>query len=219
MGISRPEIEVVVYFGEDDAAVENGIAARMKIKRVIRDHHLTRDFVDEKGYPPTQEYFLYSDEQNAYLSHCPNRFPDFQQLIHLDEIPTPLQFNSTSSDKDEKSVLYQEALERGVVVYLPEISSGGKPTLQKRSAPNGDPICRDPIKRRTYNAISWSDQGAFTGEMTSICVKFLQNGKRWFDGKKINQNFEDERCQKFGYLYDESLYSDEDTDEESDNES
>ena len=82
--------------------------------------------MDEKGYPPTQEYFLYSDEQvtttgykhehtlykflltqNAYLSHCPNRFPDFQQLIHLDEIPTPLQFNSTSSDKDEKSVLYQ----------------------------------------------------------------------------------------------------------------
>ena len=74
-------------------------------------------------------------------------------------------------------------------------------------------------KLSNHHLFSWSDQGAFTGEMTSICVKFLQNGKRWFDGKKINQNFEDERCLKFGYLYDESLYSDEDTDEESDNES
>ena len=37
--ISRPEIEVVVYFGGDDA-VENGIAARMKIKRVIRYCHI-----------------------------------------------------------------------------------------------------------------------------------------------------------------------------------
>eukprot|EP00091_Calanus_sinicus_P011982 TRINITY_DN2700_c0_g2_i2.p1 TRINITY_DN2700_c0_g2~~TRINITY_DN2700_c0_g2_i2.p1 ORF type:complete len:229 (+),score=58.37 TRINITY_DN2700_c0_g2_i2:960-1646(+) len=189
--IAMPEIEVLVYFGDGDVDKESGVAARMKMKRVIRYHHLTRDYVDEKGYPPTQEYFLYSDEQNAYLSHCPNRYPDFQQLIHLDEIPKPVQFNSTSSETDEKSVLYQEALERGVVVYLPEISSGGKPTLQKKSAPNGDPLCRDPIKRHTYNAISWSDQGAFTGEMTSICVKFLRNGKRWFDGKRINQNFEE----------------------------
>ena len=55
--------------------------------------------------------------------------------------------------------------------------------------------------------------------MTSICVKFLKNGKKWFDGKKINQNFEDQKCLKFGYLYDECLGSDEDTDEESDNES
>jgi len=219
--IAMPEIEVWVYFDDGENTDENGVAAMMKMKRVIRYHHLTRDFVDEKGYPPTQEYFLYSDEKNAYLSHCPNRYPDFQQLIHLDEIPTP--FNKGNKDekdeKDEKAVLYQEALERGVVVYLPEISTGGKPPEKKRSGQYDDRVCRDPIKRRTYNAISWSDQGAFTGEMTSICVKFLQNGKRWFDGKKINQNFEDERCQKFGYLYDESLYSDEDTDEESDNES
>jgi len=216
--ISRPEIEVLVYFGKGAAAEENGITARMKMKRVIRYHHLTRDYVDEKDYPPTQEYFLYSDEKNAYLSHCPNRFPDFQQLIHLDEIPSPRQLNSSSSEKDEKSVLYQEALERGVVVYLPEISSGGRPTLQKKEAPNGDPICRDPIKRHTYNAISWSDQGAFTGEMTSICLKLLQNGKRWFEGKKINQDFEGAKTSMFGYLFDEDLDSDEETDDEDDNE-
>ena len=71
----------------------------------VRYHHLTRDYVDEKDYSPTQEYFLYSD------------------------------------------------LERGVVVYLPEISSGGKPTL-KKSASEGSPICKDPIKRHGYNAIS-----------------------------------------------------------------
>ena len=34
--ISRPEIEVLVYFGRDANAEENGIAARMKMKRVIR---------------------------------------------------------------------------------------------------------------------------------------------------------------------------------------
>jgi len=218
--VCMPEVDVLVYFGNEEEDKEKGVAAKMKMKRVIRYHHLTRDFVDEKGYPPTQEYFLYSDEQNAYLSHCPNRYPDFQQLIHLDEIPRPFdKSNHATSDKDEKAVLYQEALERGVVVYLPEISSGGKPNLKKKSDAQGDPECRDPIKRRTYNAISWSDQGAFTGEMTSICVKFLKNGKKWFDGKKINQHFEDQKCLKFGYLYDECLGSDEDTDEESDNES
>ena len=55
--------------------------------------------------------------------------------------------------------------------------------------------------------------------MTSISVRFLRNGKRWFDGKRINQNFEDEKCLHFGHLYNEALNSDEDTDEESENES
>ena len=35
-------------------------ATQMKLKRTIRYHHLTRDFVDEASYPPTQEYILYS---------------------------------------------------------------------------------------------------------------------------------------------------------------
>ena len=34
--ISRPEIEVLVYFGKGGSAEENGIPAKMKIKRVIR---------------------------------------------------------------------------------------------------------------------------------------------------------------------------------------
>ena len=29
----------------------------------VRYHHLTRDYVDEKDYSPTQEYFLYSDQK------------------------------------------------------------------------------------------------------------------------------------------------------------
>jgi hypothetical protein len=41
--------------------------------------------------------------QRAYLSHCPNRFPDFQQLIELDEVPEPYK----GRENKEKSVLYQ----------------------------------------------------------------------------------------------------------------
>jgi len=216
--VAMPEIDVVVYF-TTECSSETGVHAKMKMKRVIRYHHLTRDYVDEKEHPPTQEYFLYSDQKNAYLSHCPNRYPDFQQLIYLDEIPTPFtNGNQTSSESDKKVVLYQEALERGVVVYLPEISSGGKPTLKKSSS-EGSKICKDPIKRHAYNAISWSDQGAFTGDMTSICLRFLQHGKRWFDGKNINQDFEEAKSEKFGYLYDKTLSSDEESDDETDNES
>ena len=63
----------------------------------------------------------------------------------------------------------------------------------------------------------WSDQGAFTGEMTSICLKLLHNGKRWFEGKKINQDFEEAKRSMFGYLFDEDLNSDEETDDEDDN--
>jgi len=216
--VAMPEIDVVVYF-TTECSSETGVHAKMKMKRVIRYHHLTRDYVDEKEHPPTQEYFLYSDQKNAYLSHCPNRYPDFQQLIYLDEIPTPFtNGNQTSTESDKKVVLYQEALERGVVVYLPEISSGGKPTLKKSSS-EGSKICKDPIKRHAYNAISWSDQGAFTGDMTSICLRFLQHGKRWFDGKNINQDFEEAKSEKFGYLYDKTLSSDEESDDETDNES
>jgi len=150
--IAMPEIDVIAFFGDDGSKVDTCVHAKMKIKRVIRFQHLTRDFVDEKDYSPTQEYFLYSDEKNAYLSHCPNRYPDFQQLIHLDEIPTPYN-NGTSGDDEKKNCLYQEALERGVVVYLPEISSGGKPTLKKTTSPHSL-VCKDPIKRHGYNAIS-----------------------------------------------------------------
>jgi hypothetical protein len=37
---------------------------------------------------------------------------------------------------------------------------------------------------------SWSDQGAFTGDMTAISLKFLERGKRWFDGTNINANYD-----------------------------
>ena len=52
--------------------------------------------------------------------------------------------------------------------------------------------------------------------MTSVCLKFVQRGKRWFDGKIINQNFEEVKNETFGYLYDKSLSSDEESDDETD---
>merc|ERR1719397_2488603 len=103
--IAMPEVLVDVYF---DGQEKVPVRTRMKLKRVIRYHHLTRDFVDEKYYPPTQEYFLYADQKKAYLSHCPNRHPDFQQLIQLDHIPLPDEKLGNSKKND----LYKEALER-----------------------------------------------------------------------------------------------------------
>ena len=71
-------------------------------------------------------------------------------------------------------------------------------------------VCGDPIQRSQYSAISWSDQGAFSGEMTAVTVKFLQAGKRWFDGEKINEGFVEEAdSPNLGYLYCEENQSEE----------
>ena len=40
--------------------------------------------------------------QTAYMSHCPSRWPDYQQLIQLDAIPKP--YMDTDAEKAE---LYQ----------------------------------------------------------------------------------------------------------------
>ena len=61
--IAMPEMDVDVFFDHDE---ENFVRAKIKLKRVLRYHHLTRDFVDEKDYPPTQEYFLYSDQKVVF---------------------------------------------------------------------------------------------------------------------------------------------------------
>ena len=58
--IAMPEVEVEVFFDNDEASA---LRAKMKLKRVMRFQHLSRDFVDEADYPPTQEYFLYADQQ------------------------------------------------------------------------------------------------------------------------------------------------------------
>lgn len=58
--IAMPEVEVEVFFDNDEEAF---VRAKMKLKRVMRYQHLSRDFVDEADYPPTQEYFLYADQK------------------------------------------------------------------------------------------------------------------------------------------------------------
>ena len=96
------EVEVTVDYGAGIEPVET----KMKLKRVIRYQHLARDMVDEDGYPPTQEYMLYSTGGGeAFLSHCPNRWPDFQQLIRLDEVPKPF-------DKDPECAALYEVITR-----------------------------------------------------------------------------------------------------------
>ena len=50
--------------------------------------------------------------------------------------------------------------------------------------------------------------------MTSIRLKIPNNGKRWFNGKKINEDYDENN---FGYLEDKSLESDSsDSESESD---
>ena len=84
--------------------------------------------------------------QTAYISHTPNRYPDFQQQIQLDEIP-----QCVSNDPVQKE-LYQEALRRGVVIFLPSIESGGKPV--QRTDQHGNITCLDPLKSHRYKAIT-----------------------------------------------------------------
>ena len=47
---------------------------------------------------------------------------------------------------------------------------------------------------------SWSDQGAFTGEMIPVTLKFYDIGRRWFNGKKINKNY---NKKNFPHLFDD----------------
>ena len=86
-------------------------------------------------------------------------------MIQLDSIPVP---HENGSENYKNVVLYrvketnddilhiiilfsfQEAVERGVVVYLPEIHTGGRPVTKKRNLS----VCKDPIKSKHYNAIS-----------------------------------------------------------------
>lgn len=189
------EIEVIVYFGDNQFDAIEKVSARMKLKRVLRFQHLSRDFVDELDYPSSQEYMLYVCDNKAYMSHCPNRWPDFQQLIALDQVPKPGPYKGD----EDFGALYEEALERGVVVYLPQVVTGGKPVMSKKEGKK-EFVCRDPLKDHVYNAVSWGDQGAFTGDMTSILVKFYNDGKRWFNGERINANYDK---QNFPHLYDE----------------
>ena len=58
--ISMPEIEVTAYFmGREGKLGE--VETKIKLKRVMKYQHLSRDFVEEKDYPPSQEYFLYAN--------------------------------------------------------------------------------------------------------------------------------------------------------------
>ena len=54
--------------------------------------------------------------------------------------------------------------------------------------------------------------------MTSIHLRLNKVGVRWFDGKNINNNFEEAKERELGYLYDPSNTSDH-SEEESEDES
>ena len=93
--IAMPEVDVDVFYDNDE---ENFVRAKMKLKRVLRYHHLTRDFVDEKDYPPTQEYFLYSDQKVValyYIICFLTRVTIFRTPTCL-TVPTDTQTSSSS---------------------------------------------------------------------------------------------------------------------------
>ena len=101
--IPMPEVEIVAYYEWKGERIGE-VHTTMKLKRIMRYQHLSADIEDD--YPQNQEYFLYSDDkvniyhidvrkchlmetirQNAYISHCPSKYPDFQQQVQLDCIP------------------------------------------------------------------------------------------------------------------------------------
>jgi len=87
-------------------------------------------------------------------------------------------------------------MKRGVVVYLPQVETGGRPMMSRTKFRD---VCRDPLQSHFYNALAWSDQGAFTGDMRPVTLKFYNEvGKRWFNGKKINANYSNS---DFPHLY------------------
>ena len=57
--IAMPEIEVTVYFADTEETLGQ-LDTVMKTKHVLRYKHLARTFVDERDYPPSSTYFLYS---------------------------------------------------------------------------------------------------------------------------------------------------------------
>jgi len=54
-------------------------------------------------YKASSSVYSFLCVQNAFLSHCPNRHPDFQQLIQLDYIPLP----DEKGNNKKKNDLYQ----------------------------------------------------------------------------------------------------------------
>ena len=61
--IAMPEVLVTVYYETKNGKLVGEVDTKMKLGRVLRYQHLGRDFVDEEDYPPSQEYFLYADDQ------------------------------------------------------------------------------------------------------------------------------------------------------------
>ena len=65
-------------------------------------------------------------------------------------------------------------------------------------------LCRKFFKicfRTNYTvSFRWSDQGAFTGEMIPVTLKFYGIGRRWFSGKKINKGYSK---RNFPHLFDD----------------
>ena len=50
--------------------------------------------------------------------------------------------------------------------------------------------------------------------MTAIKLRFSSEGVRWFDGKRINQGYEESKHEKFGYLLQDNSDDSDSSDEE-----
>ena len=84
--IAMPEVPVTVYYEGKDGQRLGAVDTKMKLGRVLRYQHLGRDFVDEDDYPPSQEYFLYADNQVLLRK----RSNPYHTILCLDRLPLPL---------------------------------------------------------------------------------------------------------------------------------
>ena len=86
--IAMPEIEVSVYFVDKEEKLGT-VDTVAKVKRVLRYHHLTRCEVDDKDYPPNQEYFLYSCGKVNSISCSSNTVFTYFYLKYLGGLHVP----------------------------------------------------------------------------------------------------------------------------------
>ncbi|XP_057310437.1 L-tyrosine decarboxylase-like [Hydractinia symbiolongicarpus] len=148
---------IMEVYKDAENTTEKLFDVAMQVDEVFRYNHLeSLEASKHIEYPEHQTYFLYGDTKRAFISHVPTKFPDFHQVVKLDEIPhsvTP------------------EMLDLGVIITIPEIP--GRPLEI-----NGSIV--DPLQGDGYPV---SFMGVQYKECRTAIKFFKKNAKKHFDGK------------------------------------
>jgi len=130
------------------------------VDEVFRFNHLENKKASKHiNYPEHQTYYLYGDEKNAFISHVPTKYPDFHQVVQLDELPHSVPLN---------------ILDMGIKITIPEIN--GRPLTINNAIV-------DPLQAKSYT-IEYLGKEQTPSKTT---IRFNNEyAKKWFDGEDIN---------------------------------